>query len=697
MEILFLNFGGYYQDHLEGLLSSEAKKIPRSIFSEKRSLFLAMQKPKHYCIFTEFVELNMDAREFVQSAKSITKNITIINKTETHRHKSSLYLEVGFDYCFDASDPLLINYFIRSIAKVNQDKLERDMLLHQLESSFRELQFQKFAIDQSAMLVISDRDYNITYVNERFRDTTGFSMDEIMGKSHRFLNEGNHNPDSWKKLDSILGSGNTWKGEVELHKKDGASVWMELTIVPFFNESGEPYKFISILFDITYRILAEQQLTHDAFYDPHTGLPNRSLFLAKIEELIGKIHINPNLKLSVVIFNINQFNRINNMYGFLFGDRVIFQLAETLRDWKTQGEAFPSRIGGDSFGVLLISEDLSESYLKESIHQFLNQFNSPIHVEGEKLYIKFSVGISVWGEGGRDGEELVKNAELAMFRSKLDSGQEFVVFEKSMNQEIQKRVKLHAELKQAVKNSEILPYFQPMYSSDGFQLLGFEALVRWNHPEKGILTPYHFLEEAEESGLILQISEIVFRKSLDFLNHAISLSPIFEDLFMSINLSSAQFRESLVEGLDALIQSGGVEPSRIHLEITESLAMKDVDQTIVILKQFREKGFSISLDDFGTGYSSLSYLKIFPLDHLKIDKSFVDGIENVEKDREILEFVVDLGKKMGLSLVAEGVETEGQVKILQELQVPILQGYHFSKPLSSGDCSLLLQKILDNR
>jgi diguanylate cyclase (GGDEF)-like protein/PAS domain S-box-containing protein len=696
MIICFLDNGGFGSKKLNSLAAMSNPKYLIQVFNHFKDFEVFIHENPVSIVFTEYSISNQDTNSIISKIKSINKQTLLVNKLSDDE-LSAEYFDIGFDLIFYEKNFNNIDHIIIKQEVAIREKKERDMLLSQLEISYRELQFQKHALDQSAIVSITNKEGIITSVNQKFCDLTGYEANEVIGKNHNILNSGYHKRSMWEEFYKTLNKGEIWKGEVQNLKKDGTVFWIELTVVPFLDVNNNLYKLVAIQFDITYRMLAEQQLTHDAFYDPNTGLPNRSLFLAKLEEYIARSFSFSNEKLAVLVLNIKQFNRINNTYGFLFGDKVIEKISIFLKKWDVGIPYFPARLGGDSFGIIMMSSKLTNENLSYYAEAFRSQFDAPIHVDSIEVFLHFSIGIAIRGEGGSDGEELLKNAELAMFECKSSHSMKYLFFNKSMTENIQKRMRIHSELKQAIKNQEIISFFQPIYSAVDGKLAGFESLVRWNHPTKGILTPFHFLEVAEESGLIDPISDLVYRHSFQFLNKVFLIKKeLREKVFISLNLSSYQFEENLIHYFLELIHHYGINSQSVHLEITESLAMKDFDKTIKILKAFREKDFSISLDDFGTGYSSLSYLKKFPIDHLKIDKSFVDGIVENSQDRTILESVIQLGKNLGMSIIAEGVESREQLTILQSYQTDYAQGYYFAKPLSESDALELIEKNIDS-
>lgn len=648
---------------------------------------------KPHILFLSHSALSKDPEGIVLEIRKRYSEIYLVVVSDNFNFDISNLLEIGVDDYYYFKDRKRYIYIIKDRIKYLKESEERNILLNQLKSSVRELKFQKFALDQSAIVSIMDSNGNFTYVNEQFCKIANYSSSEVIGRNFDILNSGYHGQEFWDNFYSTINQGKVWHGEVKNIQKDGTEFWLDLTMVPFIDSNGKPYKFVGIQFDITYRILAEQQLTHDAFYDPLTNLPNRALFLARIEEKIAMTHQDPSLKLSVIFVNLDQFRRINNAYGFEFGDLVISEFAKILQGLNNNLVTTVSRLGGDSFGLLLLSANISDIVLVNFVNSIRIILDKPILVQTEDVYINFSAGVTVLGEGCSDSEELLKNSELAMFTSKKANKDELVFFRPEMMKDIQSRMRIQKELKQAVQDSSIIAYFQPILSCKTEQLIGFEALVRWMHPTLGMVTPYYFIKEAEESGIILKISDIVCSKSIDFYQKLQLEFSTKLNIFISLNLSSSQFEFSIVDHFDFLCKEYSVSPTVFHLELTEGLAMEDTNKTLEILRLLQERGFSISIDDFGTGYSSLSYLKEFPLSTLKIDKSFIDTIVTDEKSRSLIETILALSKSLNLNTIAEGVEDREQMELLKELGCDAIQGYYYAKPMSETDAIAYTRKF----
>jgi diguanylate cyclase (GGDEF)-like protein/PAS domain S-box-containing protein len=685
MKIYFFDPSNYDSDSIRSDMIQSELDVELYFPTSFDALLDKLPEDKPNILFLGHSIILSHGEESILKIRNEHPEICLIVVSNTIESDISYLLDRGVDDYYYSKDKRRYIYIIQDQIKHTKEIEERNTLLNQFKSSLQELKFQKFALDQSAIVLIMDSKSNFTYVNEQFCKITKYNSEEVIGKNFDILNSGFHDQEFWDNFYSTINQGKVWRGEIKNIQKDGSEFWLDLTMVPFLDFTGKPYKFVGIQFDITYRVLAEQQLTHDAFYDPLTGLSNRAMFLARIEENIAMIHQDPSLNLSVILLNLDQFNRINNAYGFEFGDLVIYEFAKILKGIKNPIATTVSRLGGNSFGLLIRSADLNKDVLVGFVSSIRRILDKPLTVKGEEVYINFSAGVTIFGEGCFDGEQLLKNSELAMFTSKKNLKDDLVFFKQEMMEDIHQRMRVQKELKKAVNESSIIPFFQPIVNCKTKKLVGFEALVRWIHPTLGIVTPYYFIKEAEESGIIIKISDIVYSKSIDFYKKLQIEFPKELNVFISLNLSSMQFEYSIVDYFDSLCKKNSISPSVLHLEITESLAMEDTKKTLEILSSLQEKGFSISIDDFGTGYSSLSYLKEFPLSTMKIDKSFIDHIVTDEKSRSLLETILTLSKSLNLDTIAEGVEDKDQVELLKQLDCDSIQGYFYSKPMSESD------------
>ena len=434
--------------------------------------------------------------------------------------------------------------------------------------------------------------------------------------------------------------------------------------------------FNAMVDDITER---ERQITHLAFHDTLTGLPNRTLMREHMA--ISMTHATAGRPLVLMCIDLDNFKSVNDTLGHPTGDALLCEVAERLRD--TCGDGFVARLGGDEFAVVIHDDRRSTTRLARDIVAAIDR---PFMVDGHRIAIGTSIGIAIGPQDGDDAVSLLKNADLALYRAKHDGKGSFRFFEADMDAEAQKRRAMEVDLHEALGRGELELYFQPLFGLSRGKISAFEALLRWNHPERGMVSPADFIPLAEETGLIVQIGEWVIREACHI---ATSWS---DDIRVAVNVSAVQFRTKTLNTIvvQALAESG-LAPNRLELEITESLFIDNVEATLDSLHSLRALGVRIALDDFGTGYSSLSYLRSFPFDKLKIDRSFiVDLLSAGHSATAIIKSITTLAEALGMETTAEGVESVGQLDILREQGCTQIQGYYFSRPIPAHQVAALL-------
>jgi diguanylate cyclase (GGDEF)-like protein/PAS domain S-box-containing protein len=674
-----------------------------NIHNQSLALELIRTERQPFIILTEGFS-DSGVIDCIHQLRAVSRKAIIIVRADLSPDEWIQAMEAGADEAIAETESYRLGHSLKRFLLRLREQEEKRELLEQLEDSFRELQFQKFALDQSAIVSISDEKGIISYVNDKFLQISGYSREEILGHTHKLVNSGTHSNNFWEQMYKTIRSGSVWKGEVCNTNKSGEIFWVDLTIVPFMNADGKPYKYVSIQFDITYRILAEQQLTHDAFYDPLTDLPNRNLLLARIESTISEISSKQENRIAVAILNLDRFKRINSSMGYQAGDKLIIQFAQFLKTINDDSIGGLARLSADNFAVLFRSEDLDPGFILEKLQDWKTYLEKPLTIEGVDIYITFSSGICFRSEGSDDGETMLKNAEVALARAKRHGISSNFLFRPEDLAFVQSQVHIHNEMKRGIQNQEFYPFFQPIVNLSDLSLAGWESLVRWIKPDGTVISPYYFLQEAEETGLITQISELVHYRSFEFLKKVRNVYPEGEALFISINLSSKQFQDlKLVEKLEKFLFLAGLRAENVHLEITESIAMENFQNTMELLSRLRSSNFHLSLDDFGTGYSSFAYLKEFPLTNLKIDKAFIDSAHKKQKDKSLLATIIQLGRSLELDTIGEGVESVEQVHLLRALGCGHGQGYYFSKPLPETEsfrflenCKIENKKIIVN-
>ena len=442
---------------------------------------------------------------------------------------------------------------------------------------------------------------------------------------------------------------------------------------------------------------AHERLVHDAIHDHLTQLPNRALFKQRLERALARRARHKGYQFAVLFVDLDRFKHVNDSLGHTAGDRLLMMFGERLAaavrsddvvSRLSEASAGPeptlARLGGDEFAVLLdgIREPLDAVRVAKRVQQMAML---PLPLDGQEVFTSASIGVAVASDAHKSGEDVIRDADLAMYRAKNAGGGGYSVFDAALHDAAVRRLRLETDLRRAVEREEFRVWYQPIVSLADRRVMGVEALVRWQHPERGLLGPGEFLEVAEEVGLIAQIDEWVLKEACLRAREWLRTGTFTPQSTVSVNLSGKAFaQESLVQHVEQILRETGCAASGLRLEITESAAIKDAARARVVLAKLRALGVRISLDDFGTGYSSLSYLQSLPLDTLKIDRSFVAGIGTDEDKGEIIKLIVGLALTLGLEIVAEGIETAAHVEHLRALGCQFGQGYFFAKPVEAG-------------
>lgn len=470
--------------------------------------------------------------------------------------------------------------------------------------------------------------------------------------------------------------------------KDGKEYFISGNITPVWNEVDEIVGTVSAIKDITELKRNEKKIYNMEYFDSITGLPNKMLFLDRLN--VGLANARRNCtKLAVIVLDLDNFKTINDTLSHAFGDRILMQIAEKIKGLLREADTV-ARFGGDEFIILQPGlKDITD--ITRVADRILENFRSPWILEGREYYITASMGIAIYPNDGQDESTLVKNADIAMYRAKDKGKNNYELFMESMNRRIIDKLNLENALRHAIEKEDFVLYYQPQIDIATGEIISVEALIRWNREGVGLVQPLEFIPVAEESSLIIPLGEWVLKTAC--MQNVKWISSGYKPLMMAVNLSAKQFQQrDLVEMIDRILHETGMEPTLLELEITESTAMQDIDFTVEVLKKLREKGIRISLDDFGTGYSSLKYLKILPLDTLKIDKSFIHDIALNSNEEGIAKSVIGIAHRMNLMVVAEGVETNDQLEFLKAHMCDKVQGYLLSKPLPSDQIGEILKK-----
>jgi diguanylate cyclase (GGDEF)-like protein/PAS domain S-box-containing protein len=463
---------------------------------------------------------------------------------------------------------------------------------------------------------------------------------------------------------------------------EGRELWFEGTITPLSRES--------VLFvgrDITERKALEDQLAYQALHDPLTELPNRVLFTDRLRHALSRAKRRQQA-VAIMFMDLDNFKVVNDSLGHQTGDRLLQLVSKRLRNFL-RPEDTVARLGGDEFVFLL--EDTDANGASRIAERILGELRTPFTLDRRQFFVTASVGITVGGSNGKRAAELLRDADLAMYRAKHSGKARYAVFEATMNARALERLELEHGLRRAVERNEFVVYYQPEVSLATGRIVAFEALVRWQHPERGMLLPEQFIPLAEETGLVVPLGEAVLKEACRQAKEW-HKQPLFDSPAMSVNLSARQFREpGFVNTVAHIIDEAKLDPRHLFIEITESTAMSDAPATEATLEGLQDLGVRAIIDDFGTGYSSLSYLERFPVDYVKIHHSFVGGLGKQSRAETLGSAIINLAHALGLKVIAEGVETEEQFNRLRELGCDLAQGYYFARPLTGKDVRTLFE------
>jgi len=525
-------------------------------------------------------------------------------------------------------------------------------------------------------ILICDADNRILAVNREFTKLTGYSQEEARGRNPSILSSGDTPREVYRAMWRALADHDHWQGELWDRRKSGETYPKRLSIAAVRDADGNITNFIGSFEDITDRKRAEDEIRHLAHHDALTGLPNRFNLHERMDQTIA-ITRRLGKRLAVMLIDLDHFKTINDTLGHHVGDQLLIQVAQRL-EASVRASDIVARLGGDEFVVVLAGLDTDADAVQIADH-IVDRIAAPYTIAGKELRTAPSVGICFYPDDAHEIGELIKNADIAMYHAKANGRGNYQFYTEKMRAEVTRRVTVENELETALREGQFVLHYQPQIEAHSSRVLGVEALLRWQHPVHGIIYPGDFITIAEESRLIVPLGQWVLEEACRQLRRWHDAG--HAELHMSVNLSAVQFQD---DDLPALIRKTlddtGLAPRHLHLEITESMAMHNPEQNIVMMKALTQIGVKLALDDFGTGYSSLAYLKLFPIDIIKIDRSFVKDIESDENDAAICEMTMLLAQKLGLCAVAEGVETEAQLAFLTRIGCQAIQGYLFSKP-----------------
>lgn len=570
----------------------------------------------------------------------------------------------------------------------------RDVTQHaQANAALRksEKKFRTLIENMTEGLLEVDHNERIIFTNARFCEMTGYSQAELLGQraSEFLLDEEGREIVRQANLRRLSGVSDTY--ELKIVRKNGEPLWALVGGVPLTDSDGRIIGSMGIHTDITERKRVEEKLLHNAMHDALTNLPNRALFLEHLRRVMSRSNLREK-SFAVLFLDFDGFKLINDSLGHAAGDTLLKLIAGRL-EGLLRGNDIVARLGGDEFTILLDELNEPEDVLNV-VRRIQDVLTRPFSLGGRDVFISASIGIALKDEKYRMPEEILRDADIAMYRAKSAGKARHEIFNHEMHEQVNKRLRLETELRLALERGEFRVFYQPIMHLTTNRLIGFESLVRWFHPERGIVMPMDFIPVAEETGLIVPIGEWVLRESCRQIGEWQKRYPERRDLHISVNLSCKQFiQHDLADRVAAILLETGLDAKHLRLEVTESHVMENSQMAINIMNKLRELGVRLSIDDFGTGYSSLSYLQRLPIDFLKIDRSFVDVMTKTMENSEIVKAIVMLAKNLGMDVIAEGIETEEQAASLINLECTFGQGFFYSKPTDAAQAELILSEI----
>lgn len=584
----------------------------------------------------------------------------------------------------------LVNARTVELTEMNR-QLQREILEHKRTGEALQKSEKRYRTVLEAApdpVVVYDEDGQVTYLNPAFSRIFGWTLDECQSRDIELIPV-EHLSEN-RLIHRKIREGETISGiETTRLTRQGNSVEVSISGAGFFDQHGNLQGSVITIQDITERKKTEEEIRFIAYHDALTGLENRKSFYMRLEDqILGAYGKKRRIgdKWALMFLDLDKFKYVNDTLGHDVGDELLKVIAERLQKCVRKTDHV-FRLGGDEFTVLVnnLTTDSDAARIAQKIRRSIAR---PCIIKEHEIYITVSIGISVYPTDGKEVETLVKNSDMAMYAAKEES-EGYRFFTEEMNQKALERMRLERSLRTALQNNQFIVHYQPLIN-DKNQIMGMEALLRWYHPEYGLINPSRFIPLAEETGSIVAIGKWVLHTACQQTKHWHNMG--YTNLYVSVNLSTRQFKEpDLLETIEQILEATGLPPEKLKLEVTESGIMENPDQAIVTMKYLRDKGIQFSIDDFGTGYSSLSYLKRFPIDTLKIDRSFVlDSIHN-KNDQEIIKTIISMARTLHMETIAEGVETEEQHAFLIQQGCQMMQGYYLGWPMPAQQFSERLQ------
>lgn len=534
------------------------------------------------------------------------------------------------------------------------------------------------AVQQSPVSVmITDNKGRVEYVNPTYERVTGYTRNEVLGNLPDVMAGDFVSLDQNAQVWDAVNNGREWRGEFCNNRKNGEVFWEYVTVAPIRDEAGALTNLLISKEDITYRKEAEEQLYKQANFDDLTGLANRDLTLDRLGQALERSDM-----AALIVVDIDNFKKVNDSLGHAIGDQVLRMAVDRIKGCLEQGQTI-GRVSGDEFAIV-IPEMGAVSEAESLISRILDAFSTSLVIADHEIFTTISAGIAIYPEDGENQSLLFRNSEAALSKAKEEGRNGFNFFTSHMNDRAEERLQMESGLRKALENEELCLFFQPIVEAQTAAVIGAEALLRWAHPNKGMIFPDEFIPLAEETGLIVPMGRWVIDEACRCLRDFHGLG--FENFYVTVNVSPQQvWSGTLVADVERALKANKIDPKYLVVEMTESVCLHDTDDTLACLNGLDALGVKLAVDDFGTGYSSLSYLKRYPFQTLKIDRTFVRDIPEDKDDMALANAMIAMAHSLSMRVVAEGVETQDQLEFLRNGTCDLLQGYYFSRPISKTE------------
>ena len=632
------------------------------------------------------------------------------------RTKRTVIVELADDKVVDADGrehirqiivfPLMTHTGVDGVLEIHSGlgKLDKTTIQRIETFSLRIAMAMQFAADQQNMrlqraaletspnaFIITDDKGNVLWVNDAFCLSSGYRREEVLERPLTFLKTDLQNDAFYDEMWGALRAGKNWQGEIVERHKSGSLYTVDQRVTPILDANKALAYCVIVRDDVTERKNAEGQIMHLANYDQLTGLPNRRLFHEQLKQILKRAE-KRGKKAALIFADLTNFNRINDTLGHSAGDKLLKAVADRLLRMVSARD-FVARIGGDEF-TMIIEDVPNTETVALTARTLIETILSPIELSGTEVNVGACVGISIFPDDGTEPDKLVNFADMALRTAAHSAPNSYFFFSQEMNEETEDRLALERDLRKALLQNEFALFFQPQLDVKTGKINAAEALVRWFHPTRGMVSPMRFIPIAEDTGLIIPLGDWILKEALRHIKLWDEMG--LPKISVAVNLSAIQFQqEDLAGSVEKTLEESGVPPERLELELTESVVMQDARKADDMLSRLSRIGIKLAIDDFGTGYSSLSYLKRFAVDRLKIDQSFVRDMTHNNDDAEIARAIINLGHTLGLEIVSEGVETKEQLELLKQQGCDIIQGYYISKPIPASDIPDFLRKKIE--